>query len=246
MNDKLAKIETALSPYTPRTHEHAWRQAEIVAASRLYGLGSPEAAYVVLMTGNDLGLSQSQALRGVKIIDGQPSPSADTLHAVVISSPLCEYFREVETTSKQSTWETKRRGNPVVRSTFTIEQAEQAGLLSRGPKSNWAKYPERMLKARAKAYLARDVYPDLTLGLYTPEELGATPVEVEVTQVDVIPDTPIGMVPTDPEPWQQRMRDAGDVRLATQIGKDAYEASDRDPAVRSEAIGIINEMKGAE
>jgi hypothetical protein len=28
-----------------------------------------------------------------------------------------------------------------------------------------------MLMARAKAFLARDVFPDVTLGLYTPEEL---------------------------------------------------------------------------
>jgi len=238
----IVKVDSAAMAYVPRNHDHAWRQAEIIAASRLYGLSGPEQAYVVLMTGADLGLSQSQALRGVKIIDGQPSPSADTLQAVCMVSHACEYFREIETTSEQSTWETKRRGNPPVRSTFTLGQAKAAGLLDRGPKSNWAKYPERMLKARAKAYLARDVYPDLTLGLYTPEELNSEDA-VTVTVEPQIPDTPIEVVPTEiVDDWQSRVRAAyveHGRSYALQIAKDHAASS---PEHRDEAIALIGDL----
>jgi hypothetical protein len=232
----------AANPYTAKTRTEAKDQASIVAASGLYGVKSKEEAYLILMTGRDLGLSESQALRGIRVFNNMPCVMADTLHAIVENSPLCEYFREVESTDDHATYETKRRGNPPTRSTFTMEQAKRAGLLG---KNNWKCYPHRMLRARAKSYLARDVYPDVTLGMYTTEEMDGDEAEPTIAQVDPIPDTPIDMVPTDPEPWQQRMRDAGNVRLATQIGKDAYEASDRDPAVKAEALAILKEMEKA-
>ena len=64
---------------------------------------------------------------------------------------------------------------------YTIEQAEQAGLLAptrSGKPSNWKKMPKQMLRARAKSELARLEYPDLLAGLYTPEELRDAKVEV--------------------------------------------------------------------
>lgn len=160
----------AIDPYQPGNFEAAWQLAQIVAKSRLApNIQTPEQALVVLATGHELGLSSMQSLRGIHVIEGRPSPSADTLVAVVLRSGLAAFFREVETTDTSSTWETQRRGdNAVRRGTFTMDEARAAGLIK--DKGNWAKYPRRMLAARAKAFLARDVYPDLVLGLYTPEE----------------------------------------------------------------------------
>ncbi|HBU30644.1 MAG TPA: hypothetical protein DEB56_14720 [Thiobacillus sp.] len=173
MNDKLATIQqtTALAadPYAPDTFDRAMVVAENIAKSRLFGITSREAAFVILATGHELGLSPMQSLRGIHIIEGKPSPSADAIHAVVLNSGLAEYFREVETTADHSTWETKRKGSKPVTCTFNLSDAKRANLVK--PNGNWEKYPQRMLKARAKAFLARDVYPDLLLGLYIPDEL---------------------------------------------------------------------------
>jgi hypothetical protein len=115
-----------------------------------------------------------QAIRGIHVVEGRPCPSADTLVAVCKRSSICEYFREVQTTEIASTWETKRRGEDrAVRATFALDDAKRAGLAGR---KNWQAYPKRMLSARAKAYLARDTYPELVLGLYTPDEMGEGPV----------------------------------------------------------------------
>jgi hypothetical protein len=245
MTDKLAKVDEPITlpvhvdPYAPTSHSMARDQAKIVAESGLYGLETPAQAYVVLMTGHDLGLSPSQALRGVHVIENKPSPSADTLHAVCLASPVCEYFRHVETTAEQSTWETKRVGEPPERGTYTIQEARTAGLIK--PKGNWEKHPRRMLKARAKAFLARDVYPDLTLGLYTPDELRETE-RVSVERVEELPTELSESI--DPDPWQDRMRralEAGDRRLATQIGMDAWNAADKDMDVKAEALAILGE-----
>jgi hypothetical protein len=55
--------------------------------------------------------------------------------------------------------------------TFTLEDARAAGLVSAG--GMYTKYPRQMLRARCLAEICRAVYPDLCMGLYDPEELGA-------------------------------------------------------------------------
>ena len=51
---------------------------------------------------------------------------------------------------------------------FSIEEAKQAGLLG---KDNWKNYPARMLKHRALSFAARDSFPDVFAGIYTPDEI---------------------------------------------------------------------------
>jgi len=83
------------------------------------------------------------------------------------SSGFCEYFRCVESDSKIATYETKRRGSEPVQRSFTIADAKTASLLGN---PTWKKYPAAMLRARCKADLARDVYPDAVAGVYTDDE----------------------------------------------------------------------------
>ena len=185
----LARVESTQlvsSPYSPRSFEGAWEMAQIVAKSRLApSIQTPEAAFVVMALGSDMGMSLSQSLRGIQVIDGKACPTADCLVACVLNSGRAEYFREVETTKEKSVWETRRKGEAKPqRSVFTIEDARTAGLIR--PGSGWAKFPERMLKARAKAFLVRDVYPDLSLGLFTPEELGDESADREPIRAQVI------------------------------------------------------------
>ena len=143
--------------------------AEDAAASRFFGATTPEQALVIMMAGRDLGLSYMQSLRMFHVINGKPTMSADGMVGVCKASPLCEKFERVSESASSVTWATKRQGEPEQRSTFTLEDAERAGLLGKKD-SNWAKYPIRMLNARAKAFLARDVFPDILAGLLTTEE----------------------------------------------------------------------------
>ena len=184
-------ITPQVDPYAPVDLTSAEKLAEHIASSRLFGITEPSKALVILATGYELGLSPMQSLRAIHVIEGKPSISADGLAAIVKRSPVCEYFREIETTDQQSTWETKRVGEPVARYTFTLAEARKAGLCK--PNGNWDKYPTRMLRARAKAFLARDIYPDVLIGLYSTEEMQdvARPrVHVEVVEqvVDALPD----------------------------------------------------------
>lgn len=187
MTDKLARVEVQqIDPYRPDSFERAMVVAENIAKSRMFGIATKEAAFVILATGHELGLSPMQSLRGIHIIEGKPSPSADAIVAIVVKSGLAEYFREVTTDDTQSTWETCRKGGKRQTYTFTIKDAEAAGLVK--PNGNWMKYRRRMLSARAKAFLGRDVYPDLLLGMITIEEMQGPHFEPPGDVIDVEPE----------------------------------------------------------
>jgi len=153
----------------PQTMGELASLALSAAQSGFYGAKNKEQALMLMIAGKDLGLSYAQALRAFHIIEGRPSLSADGMVAVCLNHPdKCEYFITVESTDTIAIVETKRRGHPKPqRMSFSLEDAKRAGLFGRG---NWAKYPAAMLRARAKSSLARDVYADLLLGIYDPDE----------------------------------------------------------------------------
>ena len=136
------------------------------SASGFFGHMSPEQALVIAMAGRDLGFSYTQALRAFHILKGKPTLSADGMVAAVLARGVCEYFRPVEVTETSATWETQRKGNEPVRYTFTMADADRAGIVS----DMYRRHPKRMLSARCKAYLARDVYPEVLMGLITDDE----------------------------------------------------------------------------
>ena len=152
-----------------RSIDDVERLAKIATASGLCRVKRPEEAAVILLTGRELGLSPMQSLRGIYVVSGTPVLSADLLVAVVRRSGLCSSWRVVESTTETCTITTLRVGEtePSTR-TWTMADAKRAGVTG---KPIWAQYPAQMLRHRCAADLAREVYPDVVLGLYTPEEM---------------------------------------------------------------------------
>ena len=161
---------TAHQAIEPSTMDELRALAVAAATSKFYGTSSPEQALMLLMTGRDLGLSYAQSLRAFHVVQGRPVLSAAGMVAVCLRSGVCEHFRTVESTDTVATVEVKRRGDPARRVTFTIDDARRAGLAQR---ETWKSYPSRMLLARAQAWAAREVFPDLLLGLYDEDEVAA-------------------------------------------------------------------------
>jgi hypothetical protein len=153
----------------PQSMADARALAKIAVDSRFFAVKSEAEALVILMTGRDLGLSSMQALRGIYVVQGKPVLSADLMVAAVISSDKCEYWQSIESTPERCTIETKRRGaRGPVRKTWTAEDARRAELTGKG---TWKQYPAQMLRHRCAADLAREVYSDLLLGIYSPDEI---------------------------------------------------------------------------
>ena len=98
--------------------------------------------------------------------------------ALVLKSGLAEYFQMLESTDHECSFETKRKGAPRAQKlTYTIEDAEKAGLLLAPPRPGKEPGPWHTIQKascsehRCRSELARLEYADLLAGLYTPEEL---------------------------------------------------------------------------
>jgi hypothetical protein len=153
---------------TPQSMVEAVQLAEYAAKSGLCAVREPAQALVVLLTGMELGLSPMQSFRGIHVVNGKPVLSADLLVAIVRASGVCRSWLTVESSIDRCTIETHREGDASpVRKTWTSEDAKRAGLST----AVWRSYPAQMLRHRCAADLAREVYPDLALGCYTPDEV---------------------------------------------------------------------------
>lgn len=87
---------------------------------------------------------------------------------------------------KAATAHGRRAGSDrVVSATFTVDDAQRAGLVARdgSAKGPWAQYRDQMLWARAVSKLMRQYFPDVVIGIsYVPGEL-----DVEEDDEDVEP-----------------------------------------------------------
>jgi 5'-3' exonuclease len=167
----------------PPDAKGAWIVSNKLFESRMFGnFGSPEAIFAIVLRGRALGLDAGTALASFHVVEGRPTMHAGLIIGLVLKSGKAEYFDLVETSSTTATWATKRKGaRHETKLTWTIEDACAAGLVTKtasgysgvsrsGKPSNWDKYRRTMLRWRAGVELARAVYPDVTMGLYTPDE----------------------------------------------------------------------------
>ena len=199
--------------------------SEDAANSRLFNGITREQATCLMLAGRDFGLSAMQSLRMFDLIQGRPVLKSDALVGICKSHPSCEHFYRVSDSPTEATWTTKRKGEPEQTSTFTIEDAKAAQLLGKKD-SNWEKYPKRMLNARAKAFLARDVYPDLVAGLLSSEEMA----DIKGVDLDVR-DLREPYVREVPQPRPSPTPDSGTRAVVDTILADAQ--------------GLLDEMRAA-
>jgi hypothetical protein len=133
-------------------------------------INTPEKAVTLMLAGRELGLGPMQSIRSLFVLDGKPVMSADLMAGLVHKRVPGALLRIVETTTESCVIDAARPGQEPTRFTFSSEDAKNAGLLG---KDNWRKYPRAMLRARCLAEAVRAVFPDVLLGVYDPDELGA-------------------------------------------------------------------------
>lgn len=185
--------ETKSLAIIPRTVDEIQTLAEVLAKSSLMPdalKGKVPDVVVSILAGQELGLSPMAAIRGVHVVQGKSVLSADTMVGLVLSSGLAEYFICTEESPERVTYETKRKGAPAPqRASWSRSDTKAAGL---NTKDNWRLYERQMMKARAKAILARDAYPDVLAGTYDPDEMQvpATRPAIEVIDdAEIIPES---------------------------------------------------------
>jgi 5'-3' exonuclease len=168
----------------PRTPEQAFTMAKHLANSRLFALETTEQVFAAMLMARSLGVDIITILRGVHVIEGRLALHASLITALVIRSGKADYFRLVKSTDEEAVYKTHRKDDPDPEPTvfrFTIEEAQRANYtyVREGKRGgNWQKIPRTMLRHRCATELARAVYPDVVMCLYTPDELSGGQSEI--------------------------------------------------------------------
>ena len=152
----------------PRDFGELVRFAETIAGTSFAPTSKAAEIVAMIANGRELGLTAMQSLKAFHSIQGKPSMAADAMVAVIRASGLCEKWDVMESTPARAVIVTRRVGsNRDVEKVWTAEDAKRAQLST----PMWAKYPAQMLRHRCATDLARQEYPDVLLGVYTPDEI---------------------------------------------------------------------------
>lgn len=167
------------------------RMAVAVAKSGLFGLKTPEQALALMLIAQAEGLHPAVAARDYHVIQGRPALKSDAMLARFQAAGGKVVWNAYTDQCVSGTFSHPQGGSATVE--WTIAQAKSAGLTN---KDVWKQYPRAMLRARVISEGIRTVYPGVSVGVYTPEELAdfdAKPPtkDVEAVQVHSTPvDTP--------------------------------------------------------
>ena len=144
-------------------------QADVLVQSNLLpsSVNTPEKALAIILKGRELGIPAWAALTTIHVIDGVPTASPQLMVALIQrSGELADMTVDGDDESCAVTMQ--REGQQPHTEVFTMDDAVRQDLAQR---KNWVKMPTVMLKWRAIAACARVVFPDVILGMYTPEEI---------------------------------------------------------------------------
>lgn len=118
-----------------------------------------EQIFLIILAGQELGLGPSQAVMGIKMIEGKPELSANTMAALVKAGGKYDYTVEYGTDEAPSCkiiFKNLEDGSIAGVSSFTKSDAETAGLW----RNNYLKFWRNMLFARALSNGVKWYCPD--------------------------------------------------------------------------------------
>jgi hypothetical protein len=173
-------------------------------------------AIVKVLAGSEMGFGPIASMRGVNLINGQISMSANLIGAAIQRSGKYVY-RVAKLDDNGCVVKFFERGQEIGESSFTIADAQRAGLVA-SASGNYKKFPRNMLFARALTNGARWYCPEVFSGaIYTPDELGAA-VNAEGDVLEL--------------PATEQAAELEYVRVDEESGEVAIEESDYDAALR--------------
>lgn len=129
-----------------------------------------EQAMAIILTGREIGVGTMASLNQISVIQGKPTVSPQLMLALINQSGQLADVRYDCNADGGITCTMKRKGRTEHSETFGPKEASAMQLSG---KDNYKKQAATMYKWRAVAACARVVFPDVILGLYTPDEMGA-------------------------------------------------------------------------
>ena len=151
--------------------DDAIKVGKIAHESGLFNTLNSADSTIRILTGLELGIPAVTSIMSIFILHGKMGIAYPMIAALIKKSSKYDYSIE-EHTKKLCSLRIYQEGKEVGTVTFTIEDAEKAGL-TKNP--SWTKYTVNMLFARALTNAARFYCADIFSGsIYTPDELDAT------------------------------------------------------------------------
>lgn len=164
------------------TFKLAYQMAKGLSESTLVPMQfqkNPANCLIALEQSNRLGISPMAVMQNLYIVQGRPSFSSSFIIALINSSKKYDMelqFDEEEKDGKPyacTCW-TELNGRRVSGIKITMDMADKEGWLNKNG-SKWKTIPQVMLRYRAASFFARMNCPELSIGLYSKEELDDMP-----------------------------------------------------------------------
>ena len=128
-----------------------------------------EQVLAIMMYGDVLGIPPMAALNGISVIRNKPAITPQLMLALVYHTGKLDDI-EITDDGQACNVVMKRTAKTAHTTTFSQNDATTMGLAG---KDNWRKQPAVMRQWRAVAAACRIVFPDVIMGFYTPDEMGA-------------------------------------------------------------------------
>ena len=167
MSNEIVQIDQNV----PATFNDAIRIGQVFKDSGYFKDTASEAqAITKVLAGKELGIPPFAAMSGIHIIQGKAELGYAMLAGLIKRSPNYNY-RVTTHTIQECIIQFMENGEPCGVSSFSMDDANKAGLLSN---PTWKKYPKNMLFARAISNGFKFYCPDLSHGMpvYHDGELG--------------------------------------------------------------------------
>lgn len=169
MTEETGELVAVANPLKDVGHQLAI--AQVLAKSNIVPRLNKQQPYnahdllYLMLLGKKLGIEPEIAVHSIWLVEGRPVVSARMCRALILKNG--HTFRVVEWTGAKVIIEAGRKGEKPTQFETKIEEARQAGLLSRGP---WQKTPKPMLMAMATRRVVDACFADMFLGMSTYDE----------------------------------------------------------------------------
>jgi len=189
----------------PSQEERTWMKelSAISIKSELLpkAVNTPEKAIIIQMYARAHAIDPMVAFSEIYVVNGKPSMSVKLKMSLVINRIKDAYVQVVESTNTYCKAVGFRPGREKMYYTFTIEQAQKAGLTG---KDIWRNYADKMLMWRACGAICDIMFPDVcTMGTAHPDDSEPIKIDPETREEslhkEVLPTAKLRVKPTPAE-----------------------------------------------
>lgn len=142
------------------------RMAKAISSSSLFGVKTVDQAIALMLVAQAEGMHPAIAATHYHVINGRPTLKADAMLSRFQAAGGTVNWKTYTDAEVTGTFSHPAGGRVDI--TWTVAQAQTAGL-TKNP--TWRQYPRQMLRSRCISEGIRTVYPGVTVGVYTPEEV---------------------------------------------------------------------------